>query len=232
MKPDIIVSWPRNCDYPLWREFIRKHRAMFNEIIIAFTETHQGDDYRGFVENAMFEDYCHFIQPQEIHAGEDWRSVAINSALLHSYNAQWIWFTEEDFYPLVSFWSEAMRMEKNGKRAIGVTQGERLHPCSLLLRRDLLNSLDKNFGIVPDKLDHFGLIQKQLEQQKEDIGIIEDTHWMHYNGLSHNWTLASRDEQPNYKLEVFLAYLKSCLEVSVPLDNRFTFIAQRILSKG
>src|SRR5690348_16350414 len=104
IKPDIILAWPRNCDYPLWRQFIRENRPLFNEIIIVFTDTFDQHDYSEFVRRAMFQDHVLFLDNPAIQSGEDWRNVAIHHALLHSYNAQWVWFTEQDFFCKKGFW--------------------------------------------------------------------------------------------------------------------------------
>ena len=55
MKPDVIVSWPRHADYPLWRQFIRENRQRFAKVIVAFTD-HDGHDYSQFVVDAMCQD--------------------------------------------------------------------------------------------------------------------------------------------------------------------------------
>lgn len=230
MKPDIIVSWPRNCDYPVWRQFIHDNRDRFNVIIVVFTETHAGEDYREFVKKAMLVDYV-LCADSPVVKDDDWRNVAVNHGLLQSYNAQWVWFTEQDFIPKEGFWEIVDAEVSIGVRAIGVRQGDRLHPCSLMIRRDLLNALDKNFGIVTDKLDHFGLIQQQLEESKEPVGIIPEKYWQHMNGLSHNFRLISEGQMPNYEPEAFEQYIHSCIDANVPKDPRFTKIIQAYLAK-
>ena len=223
MVTDIIVSWPKNCDYPLWRQFIHDNRPRFNEILIAFTETNQGENYRQFVREAMFGDYVQFSeapQPNQ-ERGEDWRNLAINSMLLHSYNAPWVWFTEQDFYPGEGFWDEVTRLENEGCEVIAVYQADRMHPCCIFMTRNALNKTRKDFGIIKDKADHFSKIQKDLEQAGVKIGKIDPLTYVHYNGLSHNMTLLGRGEAPNYQPEAFFSWLEASLAVTVPLDPRF-----------
>jgi hypothetical protein len=219
--PDIIISWPRNCDYPLWRQYIRDNRTRFNEVIIIFTETHFGEDYRDFVTHAMQPDHVLTVWDYQRDGREDWRNQAIHAGLIHSYNAQWILFTEQDFLPKIGFWQNVQADEGMGVRAIGVKDNERLHPCCLFLRRDLLNSLSKDFGVVKDKLDHFGLIQKQLESSNEPIGILNPDTYFHNNGLSHNMSLVERGEMPNYHPTEFTQYLVDSLNCTVPKDKRW-----------
>lgn len=221
-KPDIIISWPRNCDYPLWRKMIREQRDRFNEVVVVFTETWQGDDYRQFVKDAMFQDHVLFVQSPQIGEGEDWRDIAIHAALLHSIHSEWIWFTEQDFFPLEGFWEMVESESQMGVKAIGVKDGNRLHPCSLFLKRELLNTLDKNFGIVPDKLDHFGLIQNQLEVNKTPIGIIPEKYWYHMAGLSHNMRLLEEQGSPNHDISGFTKYVTQCLESGLSISPKHT----------
>lgn len=223
MQPDIIVSWPRNCDYPLWRQFIHDCRDDFNEVFIVFTETYHGEDYRDFIRGAMQFDRVTFLQmPQYNPSIDDWRNVAIHAALKQPSQAEWVWFTEQDFYITkpTQFWQD-VRDGAEQCCAIGVTQGTRLHPCCLFIKKSELAKTGQNFGIVPGVLDHFGLIQKDLEAIKCDIGVISPESWKHYNGLSHNFRLLSDGEVPNYQTEEFYDWLKQSLAVTVPLDERF-----------
>lgn len=231
-KPDIIVSWPKNCDYPLWREFIRKNRARFNLILIVFTEANQGVDYMPFVKKAMEQDYVHCIENSEVLSGQDWRDVAVKRALLQSYNAEWVWFTEQDFYITDEmYWFTVSEMADKGLRIIGVKDAQRLHPCSMFIRRDLLNWLNKDFGANPPYYDHFGYIQQQLEANKEDVGIIPENLYTHMNGLSHNYTLMANGGKPNYYPEIFNKWLIDCLKVSVPLNEEWVAVAKAYLAR-
>lgn len=229
-KPDIIVSWPRNCDYPLWRQFIRDERQRFNEIIIAFTETYEGADYRQFVTDSMFPDYIHAFNAPTPGPSQDWRDMAVNAGLLHSYNAEWVWFTEQDFYPLPGFWEEVQMREVEGCNVIGVYQGDRLHPCCIFVRRDILNKTSRKFGVVVDKLDHFGVFQQDLGAiEGAKIGLVRPQTYIHLNGLSHNFRLITQYGTPNYDPEAFYEWLKACLAVKVPLDSGWVEVVKRAL---
>jgi hypothetical protein len=228
MITDVIVSWPRSCDYPKWRQFIRDNRTRFNEILIAFTETNQGIDYREFIKNAMFHDYIQFGDAPIPKGNEDWRNLAINAMLLHSYNAPWVWFTEQDFYPLPGFWEEVQRLENEKYKVIATYQGNRMHPCCIFITQEVLSMTKKDFSVIPDKADHFSKIQQDIERANIPIGIINPTTYYHLNGLSQNMSLLTRDEQPNYEYDKFVEWLHDCLMVTVPIDKRFIDFADKL----
>lgn len=230
-KPDLVICWPRNCDYPLWRAFIHDNRERFNVVIIIFTETNQGEDYREFVKENLINDWVLSVNSPKPNGIEDWRNVAINHGLLQSYNAEWIWFTEQDFFPLNDFWEEVANKADQGAQVIGVKEGERLHPCSMFIKREVLNKTDKDFGIIPDKEDHFSKITKNLEAMGANIELISRDHWFHMNGLSHNLSLIERGEIPTYGLDEFIAYLYDCLYSGITLDWRFKTLATSFLER-
>lgn len=232
IKPDIVISWPRNADYPLWRQMIRDNRDRFNEVIIVFTETNQGDDFREFVKQAMFQDHVLFVQSPPVVRNEDWRNVAVNFGLMQSLHSEWIWFTEEDFFPMGTFFKEWEEKADNFD-VLATFDASRMHPCNILIRRSTLyEKTRRNFGVVTDELDHFGMIQKQL-QQAEGVKIysMPNSCYYHMSGLSHNMRLIADGEEPNWEKEAMFFYLHDCLNVSVPLDPRFKLLAEEYLLK-
>lgn len=221
MKADIIVAWPKNCDYPLWRLFITKFNQRFNQIYIIFTETNKGFDYREFVAYQLngIKNVWVYDSP-EVKSDQDWRNVAIQSALKRS-RAPWVWFTEQDFYVQDGFFKEVDRLESEDCQVIAAFQESRMHPCSIFIARDLLIRFEMDFSILPNQLDHFGMIQKQIEEADVKIGKIGERFYFHYNGLSHNWMMVCDGQPPVYKPEEFIEYLKNCLESSVELHDEF-----------
>lgn len=233
IKPDVIVSWPRNNEYPLWRYFISENRFRFNKVFIVFTETYHGDDYRYFIRSVMPSGSFTIIDSTLPQGIEDWRDVAIQEALRISKN-DWLWFTEEDFFPKnEQFWVDVNReLLNNNAQAIGVRQGTRLHPCSLFITRELINKTHRDFGVVPNKLDHFGRIEEDLNSLQIPIAIIDPSMWKHYNGLSHNFRLVSDMKEPVYEPQEFYDYLKRCLQIPGEIDVRFKLIAERALERS
>jgi hypothetical protein len=206
---------------------IHDMRSHFNEIIIVFTETHSGEDYREFVKRAMFQDHVLFVESPLVQGTDDWRQIAVNAGLLHSLHAEWIWFTEEDFFPTREFFDFLdITSQDPTINCIAVYDGERMHPCSIHVKRELLNRTRKLFGIVPDKLDHFALFQQDLERLGNIVKVPEHLY-KHMAGLSHNMRLVAEGGKPNHKKEEFDYYLWNCLRVGVPLSPQFSKIIQR-----
>ena len=222
---DVIVCWPKHLDYPLWRDFIKKHGHFFGKVIIAFTETHQEDDYSTFVMNDLGEDGFVYLFP-ETPSGEDWRNIATNMALDQS-TSRWIWFTEQDFFILdPNFWVATRAAIDQGYNAIGFKDGNtRMHPCNLWVERSWIEKTGRDFGIVPDKLDHFARFWTQLRLNAAhiyDIGydMTKPSLFYHMNGLSHNLTLVKNGEPVTYKEDEFAQYIYMTLNVD-GLDRRY-----------
>lgn len=124
MIVDVVVTWPRHCDYPLWRAQLGMVRERFARVLVAFTNHHQRRDYSGFVGGQLEALGCdrldasednrrsmhfHHANDREIvcrnptcQSGDsdlsiesDWRDRAVNACLERS-EAEWVWFTEQD----------------------------------------------------------------------------------------------------------------------------------------
>ena len=227
---DVILAHPKNNDYPLWRDMLREYRYKFNKVIIVFTETNDGLDFSEFVRNAMADDDVIFLDSPKIKGLEDWRNIATNFALKHS-DADWVWFTEQDYFIKKGFWKYIDRGMNEGSDVIATFQETRMHPCSMFVRRELLNQTCLNFGIVPNKLDHFALIQRDLENLTKRIDHIPDKFFRHLNGLSSNFTLIKNGDFPNYEKRTFNMYLNQCLDVDVSLSNEWIQIVLKYFDR-
>lgn len=208
MKPDVIVCWPRNCDYPLWRRFIRDERQRFGRVLVVFTE-HDGADYRPFVRANFPEAECFDSPPR---GDQDWRDVAVNAALDRS-DAEWVWFTEQDFLisNLRRIWGRFQARAEHDA-AIGWWDGVRWHPSCLFVRRTAIERTSRYFGPVP--IDHFTRFSEELSPVA-DLG---SEGWEHLQGLSQNHWLTDIGEQAGiFHEERFRAYLRDCLASGVPL---------------
>ena len=227
MKPDVILTWPRNCDYPLWRKMIAKNRDNFDDIFVVFMNPNQGVDYRDFVISEMQDTDVIFIDSPEIQPGQDWRDVAVNEALLMS-GSDWIWFTEQDFIPRVKFFQfHKIATTPEDIRVVAAYAGDRMHPCSIWIKRAALDETSKYFGIDTKrgKFDHFGQLQVDLEKNEKRIAHLPSVYYRHMNGLSHNWTLVSQGQPPVYKPKLFTKYIKQCLNSHMELHPEFRRIA-------
>lgn len=231
-KPDVIVTWPRNCDYPLWRKFIHENRNRFAKVIIVFMETNQGDDYRAFIKSTLSPDLYEIYDSPTPQGAEDWRNVAVCEGLKHS-TSELVWFTEQDFFVTNDlFWTDVERaIDYYKAEAVGVMQGARLHPCSLFVTRQVINRSRCDFGIVPNVSDHFSMFTADLRSMNIKTAIVTEDLYKHYNGLSHNWSLVSKLEPPVYEPDQFIDYLLQCMGADVELDVRFVRVAQAAISK-
>lgn len=224
-QPDLIVSWPVNNDYPLWREFIHQNRKRFKKVIVVFTEAPGSYNYKKDVTPLLIGDDIVCMDSPEVYGGEDWRNIAVNAAL-HASGADWVWFTEQDFFPTPTMFDDLNYFVDDGYRVMAVYQESRMHPCSIFMARDLLSELRLDFGIIPNVSDHFSKIQNQLEQKQERIGKIDPATYTHFNGLSHNWRLITEGQDPNYHAGEFIQYLRDCLLVGVPLVSKWEMTAR------
>ena len=233
--PDIVVSWPRNCDYPLWRNFIRENRIRFGEVIVVFTETNSGDNYKDFVRQAMEVDDVIFIDSPTPGMGEDWRDVAVNTGLKYT-SSDWVWFTEQDFVVTKDevFWNEIYTRARQFP-VVAIAQSGRIHPACIFIRRDTLELTRMDFGIDPGKGDHFCKLQQDIEAMEISHCLLVDEEvngYWHYNGLSHNWHLVNNGQPPVYHPEEFTDWLKKCLLLpqEIKIDPRFYKVANNTIS--
>ena len=221
MSIDLIVAYPDNNDYPIWRDQIREYRFKFNKVIIVFTKANDDVSFKDFVKKAMEDDDIIFLDSPLVR-GEDWRNVAVNWGIKHS-DAEWIWFTEQDFFIKKGFWDYVKRGVKDAD-VIATFQGDRMHPCSMFVRKYILTQTRMDFGIVPGVSDHFSMIQNDLERLTKRIDHIPDKYFKHLNGLSSNFTQIKNGGFPNYEKRAFNMYLNQCLDVDVPVDKRWVQI--------
>lgn len=229
MNIDLIVAYPDNCDYPLWRDWIKKNRKHFDKVIVVFTKTNGRDNYKEFVRSAMIMERVIFIDNPELTAGQDWRDVAMNEAIKYS-SAKWIYFTEQDFIPVGFYMGRIAILMSEKYECIGAYDGGRLHPCAIFITRELLDKTNKYFGIKADKYDHFGQLQIDVEAMAQ-VGRIPEKSYLHFNGYSHNWRLISEGEVPNYKPDQFIQSLKDSLDVGVSLDPKWVEIAVKAIER-
>jgi hypothetical protein len=214
MKIDVIVCWPRNCDYPLWRQYVHENRNRFSQVIVIFTETESIFDMRDFLVNEMGKDRITMKRSPNVR-NEDWRNIAVNYGLQHS-DAEWVWFTEQDFLPQEGFWPEVEKGIESGAKVLAAFQGNRLHPCCILTERTTIEMTKKNFGIVVDKSDHFSVFQKNIENLR--LPVFTLTQYQHLNGLTHNLKLLENAQEPNYQEREFINYLRRCLTCGIKIN--------------
>ena len=219
IRPDVIVTWPRHCDYPLWRLRLKEHRRHVGRVVVAFTYHHVDVDYRDFVAELLGPHVtCVDVTVTD---GRDWRDAAVNAALDRS-GAEWVWFTEQDldvrqpgrFWWTMSQWADAYDAFAHEEA------GGRWHPSCIIVRRGLVEETGRHFG--PDPVDHFHSFGTDLDGLTNvaelsavfSFGEFTDpsADVTHMAGLTQNHRLI-HDARPDevYKPSEMSAYLSACL---------------------
>lgn len=227
---DAIVAWPKSCDYPLFRRWIRENIRYFKQFIIVFTETNHGFDYSFFVADSLADlPQVLFCYNPPVRGIEDWRDVAVNYALNES-TSDVVWFLEQDL--IISDNNFITRCLNNLKECdvIGYMDGTtRMHPCNLWVKKSMINQTNRYFGVVPGKLDHFAQFYQELTHIP-DVRIHKlpypNDSFYHMNGLSHNMTLLENGEEITYQPHEFQGYLAMCLQEE-GLHPEFKKLAKR-----
>lgn len=212
MKIDLITVQPKWVDYPLFRKLIKENRGLFNKVIIVFTDqTGEKDISNEVMEKMKHDDVSFMISPQ-LQSGEDWRHVATTLALNLS-DSDWILFFEQDMFPKEGFW-ERLFAGMVQYDVVTIATGDRLHPACFAIKREILDKTCKNFAPDYVSVDHFGMIQRDLETKLKGtkILILPEYLYYHMNGLTNNLWLKEHNETPNYKPEEFEDYLIKCKE--------------------
>lgn len=218
---NIITVWPDNLDYPLFRLFLEKHPNV--EVTIGITQKHMDLNLSDFILKNVRGSFI--VRPEE----GDWRDVATRQALERS-AGEWVWFLEPDFF--MKNPHQFLDLPSMGRDVYGFAQGNRLHPCCLMVKRDVLMKTCLDFSAKPPEYDHFGAVTQELMNTTNwgsftDFGLVEGKDWYHHAGLSQNYTLAQQGKKPNYNLENFALYNRASLTAEVIQDPRYIELAQK-----
>ena len=240
VKLDIIVCWPKYLDYPLWRKYISDNRNLFNQIIVVFTEGFTDKvDYRDFLIKASLTDDITFTMSPEVkpnvYGQGDWRNVAVNwglEVLATMRESEWVYFTEQDFFPINNkFWDEVNSFQKDCD-IIAVFEGTRMHPCNIMIKKEVLAKVNRNFSILAERnFDHFGLFQKSIEKLGFKVGRLSPNNYCHMTGLSQNMTLVMMGKQPNYHPEEFWNYINKCMQLGIEINQHFKDTFGAVIAK-
>lgn len=204
-KPDIIMQWCVYVDFPFWRLWLKKYRAKFNKVILYPSRQHGVIDLEHYIEEQVPEtwitgDVINWTEP-----GLDWRQREVTPCL-QEIESDWILFMEADFF--CDNWDKLfLDIEKAMETAdmIGWWSPSvfpYIHPCFLLIKRELLNKTNKDFRAHPeiDGSDHFAMITRDTEKlgakivKLQDLGWTEPEHAFHLGGLTYPYQDFKGDE--------------------------------------
>lgn len=217
-KIDVIVQYCIFNDYPIFRRLIERYRDKFGSVILYPSRHHGAIDLEGFGRQVFPETW---VKPVPIDYGvEDWRQAETTPCLQHS-TAEWLLFAEQDFFvdDWDLFWSkiEAAMPQSDAIGLMNPTNFPYLHPCFLLIRRDVFEKTNKDFSAHPEinGCDHYAMITRDLERLGARITTIQSlgyTEWencFHLGGLTYpyqNWTNDSKYHFGVANPEAFYVY--------------------------
>jgi hypothetical protein len=214
VRPDLLMTWPTSCDYPLWRAWLCRERDRFARVIIAFSYHPGPTDFRPFVTDRLEDRGVEFFTAP---LDGEWRDAATNACLDRS-DAEWVWFTEQDLEIHDNFfWRVVHRVEAHGAGMIGIRRDGRWHPSCLFARRDRVEATTRYFG--PDPMDHFYRFGQELAATGVPRADLDDWFqgrgiYTHLAGLSRNHEIIDAGlTQPEelYHPEELAPYLRRCL---------------------
>ena len=186
MKPDLIITQIKHCDYPIFRGFLMSHRDWFEKVIVYFSEHNRFPYFDHFIQDSLKNLDITWADPVFINWGvEDWRNVSTNELLKYS-EAEWVCSIEQDWF--ARDWNklwEAVQEASKTADYMGWWQenNKYIHPSFWFAKRELLDKTRKDFSAKPPH-DHFGLIYedvkklggrvKTLQEMEYDIGSLND----------------------------------------------------------
>lgn len=227
---DVVVTWPDNCDYPLWRRFIHINRKAFENVIIVIMKTNDGYNYNKFIKEQMGGD-CIVVDSPDVKSGEDWRDVAVNFALSKS-DADFVWFTEQDFITHEGFWDDVKKQLNEGCKIIAYFDHYRMHPCCIFADTEVIDKTRRDFSVVAGVSDHFAKFQEDIDEMFYNdeliMGTVE-THFEHLNGLSSNFYLISKGQLPNYQPKRFREYIVDSLNSGMVMHPEYIRVCKEYL---
>lgn len=216
MTTDLIVCWPRTCDYPSFRRWLAANRGQFDQAIIVFTDLAGPTDYSAFVREALPATY---LDSPVVRDGRDWRDVAVNAALDAS-GARRVFFTEQDvtlgwwppdWLPLVGWDAD---------------DGRPFHPSALWVDRRLIDRTSRYFG--PDPVDHFCQFGRDLVAIQRPFYLIRE-QVTHMQAITESQMLVGLGERPRFHPERFAEWLREQLTAGVPLHPEWEARARDFL---
>lgn len=233
-KPDVLITWPSGCDYPLCRFQLQTFRSYFEKVVIS-TYDHGTPDFREFLKTAMKKTAFVDLGFDNVH----WRERCVMAGLEKA-KSDWILFTEQDFFWKGDHFLETVLAETANSDIIGIRQGNRLHPCFLLVKRSVLDKTSKDFSVQGQDKDHFQKVSEELLKigkfmDIRDLGMFEGIDWYHFSSMTWNlFRIKDGDIKEFHEPAEFLVYNSMSRTEKVVQDGRwlaFTFYAEILLTK-
>jgi hypothetical protein len=230
LKPDVIVTQPLHCDFPLFRYQLHIYRKYYNKIIVVFHEGHVGYNYKDFFTRVLSADDVICVDPPATSHETDWRHNCIHAALPHVISEN-ILFLEQDFIMYDNFEKCLLTLTETTNTIIGeVLSSDRLHPAFLFVPRYLVTD-QSNFAsdvhVHPNAPthDHFGAFTEAILNSdvpfKDLTEIAEPESWLHLSGLTNNYYILATGGIINYNPEEFKKYNERILQLEIEMEPKF-----------
>lgn len=221
---DLFVVWPSAVDFPLYREWLENNKKTFNHIFVSISQSHRRLDFTEFLTRELSKiENLTAISTETFDS--DWRSYSVNK-MLNISNSKYCLFMEQDF--LISKESLFAVLEESEKHdGVVIPDGNRFHPCFLLLKRSVIDSTSKDFAPDTPEYDHFGRFSQEIANR--DLisinAIISEKDYYHMAGLTYNYLLAMDGQPPNHNLYNFLVYNAASRVSGVKQDERYVALS-------
>mgnify|MGYP001563284138 FL=1 len=237
-KPDLLITWIKHCDYPIFRLFLKRHRDFFGKVIIYWSEHFRHMYYDAFIQKALV-DYgieCQFLPNIEYKYGvEDWRNIATNYMLQQS-TSEWVCSVEQDWF--VKDWEKLLtEVVVNSSKAdlLGWWQpnGKYVHPAFWFMKREALEKTRKDFA-AHDGFDHFGWItQDHLANggkiiSTQDMGFEDFKDAFHLGGVNQNYLQFGTPGYVFHRPEIFSVYNYWSIWATVPQSDEFLTLCRNV----
>lgn len=224
IKPDVVVVWPKDTDFPLFRYNLRRFREYFDKVLIAVSDNGTLENYTDFFHQEL-SDIAQLKTIPVVDGTKDWRNVAIN-IMLEKSTASHVLFIEPDFLVRDERFFEVL-LNVNEYDFLYYDESGRMHPACLLTSRDLIDKTTKDFSARPPAYDHFGLFTMELMRMSnsadlDTIGLHDREDYYHLAGLTQNY-----HAKPYYKPNEFLTYNRLSLNLPVKY-NEFRLLMEQI----
>lgn len=252
MKPDLLITWTKHCDYPIFRRFLRQRRDFFGKIIIYWSEHFRDIYFDEFIQQDLATlGNIQFLQSIEYKYGlQDWRNIATTFMLKYT-DSEWVSSVEQDFLSkewdrLLNAATEASKtydflgfkgyQGQNAHQESYLT-GNYVHPSFWFIRRDILERTSKDFSAnVGRGCDHFGIITQDAERLKIPIWYTQDNGFpenetFHQGGINNNYLEGLKDGFNFHRPELFYIYNYWSMKVDVPQDTQFMELMEKMDNK-
>lgn len=237
-KPDLLITWIKHCDYPVFRMFLKRHRDFFGKVIIYWSEHFRHMYYDEFIQKVLADDgvECQFLPSIEYKYGvEDWRNVATNHMLKFS-DSEWVCSIEQDFF--VKDWEKLLTdivVNSASADLLGWWQpaGKYIHPGFWFMKREALEKTKKDFS-ARDGFDHFGWITQDYLASggkiisTQDMGFEDFKDAFHLGGVNQNYLQCGTPGYVLHRPDIFGVYNYWSMWANVPQSDEFLALCREI----